>query len=336
VKRLQILAAFIWISALTGVLAWWIKGDLEMAWLVGVPLLIAGASLIGLSTAFLFRRIFPTLAATGAAVLLGAVLAYIAIQTPNGWSAAPPPAVVEAAARLSKNSTRLEAATSCVTGYPVEIDETKVQIRPGWVSKEGFSFRLRRRPATVEIVASYAAGPPDAAVFDLAEANGTWIPVARFDRKPSGLTFRPAAFLRRFPGIPQIEVGGQGQYSPGASLLVRVAHSETDWQLVLFKIGSNGRVLDEMERQGRNDALRELEHEISHRGLGPVSRISFQFHASSAFPVLFLNEPEFRFFAYLNDRYNGSLSFIARLQEGRITYEIERIFPRSPAAHPDP
>jgi len=327
-SRSRLVAAAIYILGLTAILAWWIKGDLEMTWLIGAPLLVAGACLIGLSTAALFRRLIPVLIATGASVLVGVIFVVIAIQTPNGWPVDPPRGMVRAATEFSRDRTVVESAVGRLTGLPVEVMETKIKRQPGWVSKEGFSFRLQRRPAAIAVVASFSAGPLDAVTFDMVGKNGDWIPVARPPRNTVGMSFRQAAFLRRFPGAPLIEVGGQGPHAPGTPLLIRVARSATDWELVLFRVASNDKPLDEVKRYTRADVSSEFAKEIGQRGLGKAGNFIMHFQPSGSYPVLFLNAPEFRFFSTLDHRAHGSVSLLARLKENQVNFEIERPFPR--------
>ncbi len=336
VSRYRAVAAAVYVVAFTTVLAWWIKGDLEMGWLIGAPLLVAGAGLIGLSTAFLLRRFIPILIATGASVVLGMVFACIALQTPNGWRVDPPREMARAAAEFSQDRPAVEAAVSRVTGLPVEVMETRIETQPGWVSKEGFSFRLLRRPAGAAVVASFAAGPTDSVTFRMVEQEGQWVPVAHIPGNAGGMTLRQAAFERRFPSVPLIEVGGQGPHAPGALLLVRAARSATDWELVLFRVASKGRPLDEVNRFSRADILREFEKYVAERGLGRVGQVFMHYQPSGSYPVLFLNAPVFRFFGTLDHPAYGSIGLLAHLQDGRVKFEIDRPFPRRQNRVPDP
>jgi hypothetical protein len=335
VKRNRIATSAVYVIAFTTALAWWIKGDLEMGWLVGAPLLVAGAGAAGLSTVFLFRRFVPVLAATAAAAVFGVVLAGIAIQTPNGWRVGPSRGMARAAAEFSQDRPAIEAAVSRLTGFPVEVMETRIETRQGWVSKEGFSFRLLQRPASAAVVASFAAGPMDSVTFDLVEQGSTWVPVSRPIFKAAGINFRQVAFQRQFPSVPLVEVGGQGPQTPGALLLVRAARSATDWELVLFRIGSNGKPLDEVGRFSQARIAEEFGNHAAERGLGRIGKVFMHYQPSGTHPVMFFNVPVFRFFGTLDHPSYGSVSLLASLRDGRVEFGIERPFPRRQGRAPD-
>ncbi len=325
-NRYRTVGVAVYIVACTTILAWWVKGELEMGWLIGAPLLVAGAALVGLSTALLLRRLVPVLIATGSSVGLGIVFVWIAIQTPNGWRVYPPRGMADAAAQFSNDHAAVQAAAGRATGIPVEVMETKVETQPGWVVKEGFSFHLRRRPAGAAVVASFAAGPTDSVLFQILEQDGKWVPVASTRGKAAGIAFRASAFERRFPSAGLIEVGGQGSHAPGALLLVRAARSATDWELVLFRVASNGKPLDEFGRLSRAEIAQDFEREVAARGLGGLGRVFMHYQPSGSNPVLFLNTPVFRFFGTLDHATFGSVALLARLQGGRVEFEVERPF----------
>ncbi len=327
-NRSRWVAAAVYVVVCTTLLAWWIKGDLEMGWLLGGPLLVAGAALFGVSTVVLFRRLIPVLIATGCSVVVGLICAVIAIQTPNGWPLYSPPGMVRAAEAFSNNRALVESAVTRVTGLPVELMETKVEYRKGWVSKEGFSFRLRRRPAAAEVIASFAAGPLDSVTFDIVEQRGEWLPVARPVPNATQTNLRQPAFVRRFSASNLIEVGGQGPHAPGALLLVLAARKATDWEFVLFRVAANGKPLEEVERHSQAEISTGFARETVARGLGPPAKIFIHYQPSGSYPVLFLNAPEFRFFGTLNHPAYRSVSLLARLENGQVKYEVERPFPR--------
>ncbi|HWR51870.1 MAG TPA: hypothetical protein VN428_12225 [Bryobacteraceae bacterium] len=332
-NRYGYLIAAIWIVALDAILAWWVKGDLEMAWLVGMPVIVGGGVVIGVVPAVAFRRWKPALISIGASVLLSALLLYAAIETPHHWKAAPPTDLVDAVNRFASDRAQVKSASEKVTGYPVEpAIPAQVELTGGVTTKEGFSFSLSRRPAAARVVVAFEAGPSQAMQFDEVRGSGSWQMRPR-KSDVERITIRPAAFERRFPDSRVIEVGGSGPYSAGQSLAVRAARSETDWSIVLLRLMDGGQTVREVRRYSQTDLLARFRGTLAASGLTPLETAVIYFRPVKQQDVMFLQSPEFSFIGVLGDARYWRAEIVARLSRdgGGIDFEVGRKLTRPPA-----
>jgi hypothetical protein len=320
------LIAAVWIVALDAALAWWVKGDLEMAWLIGMPVVLGGGVVIGAVPAVVFRRWKPGLISIGASALVSAVLLYTAMQTPHRWTSAPPADLTNAANRFASDRAQIKSAVEKVTGYPVEpAIPAQVELTGGQVTKEGFSFCLSRRPAAARVVVSFEAGPAAAMRFDAVRSAGAWQMRAR-KSDIERITIRPAAFERRFADARVIEVGGNGPYSAGQSLAVRTARSETDWSIVLLRLMDGDQTAREVRRYSQSDLLTRFRETLAASGLTSLESAVIYFRPVREQDVMYLQAPEFSFIGVLGDARYWRAEIVARLSEdgGGMEFEVGR------------
>jgi hypothetical protein len=334
-RNRRLLVAFALLFFANAVTAWWVKGDLEMAWLVGGPLIVAGGLLYGAIAAIVLRRG----AGAAAAAFLGscasaAGLAALAMYTPNGWSGAPPRAVTRAAERIAADPAALRAAAEKITHYPVQPATATVRYTPSLTRKIEFSFRLERRPAEAHIVFGFEAGPQDAFEFRAVRAASGW-GLEPVNARPLPLTARREAFARLFPGIPLVEVGGSGPYAPGELIPVRLARSVTDWEVAVVRIAADGAALREIRRYSSAEIAAGLERAAARAGLGSIEHIYTYFRPISAQEILFAAAPAFDFNAQLGGPRYALANMKARLSRGELSFDIERAIERAfPDAQP--
>lgn len=303
-NRYGYLIAAIWIVGLNATLAWWVKGDLEMGWLIGMPVILAGGVVIGLVPGFVFRRVRPALLYLGASILASAVFLYAAIGTPHRWKSAPPAGLTDAANRFASDRAAIEAAAGRVTGYPVEPGiPAKVEIASGLATKQGFSFAITRSPAAARVVVTFDAGPAQAMQFDAVRSGGGW-EMRPLKSDVERITIRPAALERRFPDARTIEAGGSGPYLRGQTLAVRAARSETDWEIALLRVMDEGQALREVRRYPQRELLERFRETVAAAGLAPLESAVIYFRPVKRQDVLYTQGPEFRFIGVLgNPRY---------------------------------
>src|SRR5690606_1393709 len=94
----------------TGVLAWWAKGDLEMAWLLFMLILPVAGAAIGLVAAFVARApVLPFATALGPAA--GALALMAAMGTPHVWD--------------SHDRARVERQATSLVADPAHVDAVR-------------------------------------------------------------------------------------------------------------------------------------------------------------------------------------------------------------------
>lgn len=323
------LAAAIWVIAATAALAWWVKGDLELVWLIGVAVILGGSLLVGLLSWVLLRNPEETAVATVAAIVLGIALLYIAMETPHGWKIPPSAEQIAAATAIANDTARIEAMARQTTGLPVEIAGALVEARDGWKAKKGFSFRFTRREPTIVLSVTFQAGPSRVLRFDVVQRDGTWEPVVRPDdlaRMPEEFLVRAPAFERRLSESPWIEVGGGNPFQVGQLLLVLQARSEADWSFVLYRVGIDGEALRELRRYSGAEIREGLQRRATEAGLGRLRDPVTNFQPTESRTVRFGLEPKFYFNATLDHPRYAWVRMFAHLSDGEVEYQIERAF----------
>jgi hypothetical protein len=333
VVRNRLLAASALLFFANAVTAWWVKGDLEMAWLVGGPLIVAGGIVFGAIAAIFLRRTAGAAAAFLVSCASAAGLAALAMYTPTGWSCAPPRAMTRAAERLAGDPAALRAAAEKITHYPVQPATATVRYTPSLTRKVEFSFRLERRPAEARIVFSFEAGPQDAFEFRVVRGGSGWGLEPVYAR-PLPLTARREAFARLFPGVPFVEVGGSGPYAPGELIPVRLARSATDWEIALVRIAAGDSALREIRRYSRAEIAAGLERAAARAGLGHIGHIYTYSRPISAQDILFAAAPAFDFNLQLRSPRYALANMKTRLSGGELSFEVDRAIERAPGFGP--
>lgn len=332
-NRYGYLIAAVWILALDAILAWWVKGDLELAWLIGMPVILAGGIVIGAVPAVVFRRWKPALISIGASALVSTLLLVAAIETPHHWESAPPAGLTGATKRFASDRAAIKAAAEKTTGYPVEPSvPAKVELTGGLVTKQGFSFSLSRRPASARVVVSFEAGPVEAMQFDAVSSGGAWQMRPR-KSDVERITIRSAAFERRFPDSRLVEVGGNPPYSRGQALAVRTARSETDWSIVLLRAMDGDQTVREVRRYSRDELLARFREMLAASALGPLQSAVIYFRPVTQHDVMFAQSPEFSFMGVLGNPRYWRAEVVARLSAdgNRMEFAIGRKLTRPPA-----
>jgi hypothetical protein len=314
--------AGIWILALDGTLVWWVKGDLEMAWLIGIPVILAGGAVIGLAPAVVVRESKRVLISVCASTLLSVLLLYAAMKTPHQWVSAPPGGLVAAANRFAADRAAIKSAVEKVTGYPVEPDiPAKAELTNSLVKKQGFSFSLSRTPASALVLVGFEAGPAETIRFDLFGSSG--VPQMRPLKSDVGsIAIRAVSFERAFPDAGAIEVGGDGPYSRGQSLAVRAARSETDWSIVILRVMDGNRVLREVRTYSRDELLSRFRGTLAAAELGPLQSAVIYFRPVKKPEVIFAGSSAFRFMGLLGDPLYWRAEVVARLSGDGSTMEF--------------
>lgn len=333
-SRGKLAAAAVWVFLSNLALAWWVKGDLEFGWIVGLPVILAGGPVFGALSAVVLRSWRASLAMTGASALWAVALGFAALHTPNSWKRAP--AGLEWARRIASDREAIRKAAEAVTGYAVEPQVPgQVQVTDSYITKQGFSFRLVNRPGEAKVWVSFDIGPMGGAEFDVAPRGGYWTLRPRF--VPSNaLTVRAPALERRFPHARVIEAGGNGPYLRGDLLPVRILRGESDWDIVLLRIADGGEPLREVARYSREDLMRSFSKVVEAAGIGPLEAAVTYCRPVRPQDVFFFMRPEFSFIGILGNERYWRAEIVARLSGGGLRFELAnrlvRPAPGSPGA----
>jgi hypothetical protein len=319
-----------WVLIAPALLAWWAKGDLEMAWLIAIPLVLGGSAAVGLAAGLILRHGAATGMAVGAATALGALYLYIAMETPHVWTVEPSRGLVAATGMLARDTAALEAAAREATGLPVEILGATPEFLPGAIRKPGFALRLTRREPAASLFVSFAVGPSTPLRFDVVGWPGvTSLQVREPERAAAeaGLRLRAEAFGRRLRGYDQIEIGGSGPFRPGDPVLVRAARSETDWDLIAYRVAIEGEPLRETRRYSRDEIVAAIAARLQAMGFGRPREISIYFRPVEP-PTVTFTLPEFLFFCSLDHPRYDRANVVATLRDGELAIDSVRVLTR--------
>ena len=281
--------------ALALLFAWYVKGDLELGWLVAMPAIV-GVSVASAFVASLFLPAgFPRVAAALAVFPFGALIAWLAASTPNAWPVAPDPVLMGRARELAADRPRLETIAREALAMPVEVGAGVADSVAGLRMKVSESFRIEQRPAEVWVVVSFDVGPRQMLRLRL-DSVGPPVPELPI-RDPMSLTIRPNAILRRYADVPLVEVGGPGPFAPAALIPLRLMRGEEDWDVVLVRVVSGDEPLAETGRWTHADLVSRFT--VTLRGRGEVPTRIGTYYRPAANRVLFFQEPRFEFQARL-------------------------------------
>lgn len=300
--------------------AWYMKGDLEMAWLAIGPLIVGGTVLLALMLAWLLLPAgFPRAGAALAAFPFGVLLAWAAMFTPNHWRVSPEPARIAAAQAIAADADRVQASARAALGMPIELAAATVDTTPGAKTKRSGRLGLETRPAAVRVNASFAVGPYGVATFDVARADSGWaLTPAGLPPEHDRIHVRPVAFTRRYPDVALVEVGGPDPFASGALVPVRLLQAEDDWSIeILAVIGEDEPLTVEgrLERAAIEARIRSV---VAARG-HDVDRIVTYFRPAGT-RVLYMAAPAFDFQALL--RGGGFAQVQAQLEGDSIAFTV--------------
>ena len=183
----------------TGAFAWWVKGDLEMVWLVWMLVVPLAGTVIGFVAALALRT--PVLPAAVSAVLVGPVAGVLAlwgaIATPHAWDSPDRARVEHQATSLAADVARIETLARELLGAGVDVLALRV---------DGDS--LVAEPAALD---SARAAPW--------RINGD-------------------ALRRRFDAHAlRLGKSGASAWMPGTLLPLRLDRADDDWSLLVVRVG---------------------------------------------------------------------------------------------------
>jgi hypothetical protein len=275
--------------------AWYVKGDLEMGWIVMMPAIVAVTVVSALIGSLLLPAGFPRVAAALAAFPFGALIAWLAASTSNVWQVPPDPALLRQAGELAADRARLESIARAALAMPVEVGTGAVDSVDGLRIKTPDSFRIERRQPEVWVVISFDVGPRQMLRLRL-DSLGTPVPELP-TREPTVLTVRPNAIERRYADFPLVEVGGNGTFSPAALVPFRLMRAEDNWDVALVRLVSGDDPLAEIGHWTHAELVSRFTATLLRRGEVPTHIRTY--YRPAANRVLFFQEPRFEFQAAL-------------------------------------
>jgi hypothetical protein len=307
---------------LAALLAWYLKGDLEMGWIAVGPIIVGVTAAIALGLAWiLLPPGFPRAAAALAAFPFGVLFAWLAMSTPNAWYLETDPAHLEAANAIAADPARVQAAARRALDMPVEIEDATVNTTPGMLFKLPDRFGFDRRPAAVQVTAGFAIGPYGVIRLDVLPADTGWTLSAGSLPEAGRISVRPSAIQRRYPDVPLVEVGGPDPFVAGALAPLRLMRAEDDWAIAIVRIMADGEPLAERRRLDQGEIEERIRAAVRREGLS-VERIVTYFRPAGL-RVMFMAAPAFDFNALLRE--GGSAQVQARLEGDTIGFTVVSI-----------
>lgn len=242
-------------AVLVTVLAWWIKADWEMVWLVWMLVVPTVGGALGLLAALLFRvgPIVPF--ATGSTV--GALALWAMIATPHRWEAAGKGRAEREARAIAESVTTVENAAREALGADVEVAGARPVVRGGGVEKLRFRFLPVLEPVEVVVEATFALGPAHPLAFRVRGGGMAPIPASLDSARAAPWTVAPAALAKRFDAHA-LSLAGSRDLPQGALVPLRLERAEDDWTLLVLRVGAPRgiEVLHELSRDASLIALR--------------------------------------------------------------------------------
>lgn len=277
---------------LAALFAWYVKGDLEMAWLwVGPTIVGVTLLLVGMGSVVTLPPGFPRFAAALAGLPFGILLAWAAASTTNTVPVPPAPERMAEARRMAADTERLERVARQTLGAPIAVGGALVDSTDGYTRKVSGRFGLERRDPRVRIIVSFAVGPREPLRLEVTASDALEV----IETVPSaGRTIlRPDAVLRRYPDTPLVEVGGSGPFAPGQAVPMRLMRGEDDWSIEVVRVLAEGQPLAPVRTLDRAEIVDAVTATLRAGGDRP-SRIASYFQPAGA-RVLFMNGPSFDF-----------------------------------------
>ncbi|HWV56639.1 MAG TPA: hypothetical protein VNZ57_04135 [Longimicrobiales bacterium] len=310
----RITAAVTWIVAANAIVVWWLTGDLELAWLLALIIVLVASVVIGMIGAVLLAArppaaLVPVLGSLVLSPTLGVLLFVAAIRVAPHLTRSldPPPALRAAADSLAADRDALQAEARRITGVAVEIDHPNVVYTHGRVFKKGFRLGLTRIEPTATVSFTFTAGPGRRMIFDVIRDDDGWRlrprDAERFAAHP-GITFTRAYLEQRFPGLEATFDAGWPTYYRGDTVLAilqragtrddssvakgpaprqhrgaataRATAADTDsMEFVVFRIGEGEELLEEVRRYSSDEITRRFSRAAATAGLGRLRSLRF-------------------------------------------------------------
>ncbi len=300
--------------------AWYMKGDLEMGWLVVWPLIVGVTVLVAGVGSFLLPPGFPRAAVVLTAAPFGVLLAWLAATTLNSWRIPPAADHLAVARRIASDTVRLTDVARGALGAPVEIAEASVDSSDGAWRKVGGRLTLERREPRVRLTVTFAVGPRAPLRFEV--TPGGELHVIQPLPDPAESVIRAEAITRRYPDVPHVEVGGQGPYAPGAPVPLRLMRAEDDWSIEIVRVLADGQPLEPRRTYSRAEIVAGLEAVLRSAGL-QADRLVAYFRPAGA-RVTFFQAPAFEFIAPLLPR--GTAGLRAVLDGDSLVFELGDVY----------
>jgi hypothetical protein len=299
--------------AAAAVLAWWIKGDWEMGWLLWMIIVPVAGGALGLLAGALLRGRSGIVTAAGSAA--GVVALWAAIVTPHQWAGTDLARAERRAAALADSTHHVEARVRELLGAGVDVSSIQPEVTGGRTRKRPLRFLPERESAVARLRVTFALGPARPLVLRL-EGDSLTAPGAALDSaRGAPWVIREAALARRFPA-PALTVGGHGPWPPGDVVGVRLERGESDWTLLLVRVGGGAGL----------ETVREVSGEESRAGLARAAALTgravreVRIHISRGAGVTYLPSGRFDFIGLPEDR-RANLRLIARVEGDQVRYE---------------
>lgn len=299
--------------AATAVLAWWLKGDWEMGWLLWMIVVPVAGSALGLLAAVLLRGRVEIVTAAGTTA--GVVALWAAIATPHQWAGGDQARAERRAAALADSTHRVEARVRELLGAGVDVSGVQPTVTGGRVRKRPLRFLLESEPAMVQLGVTFALGPARPLVLRLEGDSLTASPAALDSARMEPWVIREAALTRRFPA-PALSVGGHGPWAQGDVVGVRLEHGESDWSLLLVRVGGAAGL----------ETVREVSGAESRAALARAAALAgravrdVRIYVSRGAGVTYLPSGRFDFIGLPEER-RANLRLVARVEGDEVRYE---------------
>ncbi len=300
--------------AATAALAWWLKGDWEMGWLLWMLVVPVAGSVLGLLAAVILRGRIEIVTAAGSTA--GVVALWAAIATPHQWGGADYRGAERRAKAMADSTLLIEARVRELLGVGVDVSGVQPAVAGGRVRKQPLRFLPEREPAVAWFNVMFALGPAQPLVLRLESDSLTAAPAALDSARMAPWVIREAALTKRFPA-PALSVAGHGPWAPGDIVGVRLEHGETDWSLLLARVGGAGGL----------ETIREVSGAESRAGLARAAALAgrpvheVRIFVSRGAGVTYLPSSRFDFLGLPEDR-RANLRLVARVEGDDIRYEV--------------
>jgi hypothetical protein len=322
----RIIVAAILTAVATGALAWWLKGDLELAWLLVILVLLGASCVIGFVAALVVRApiAYAAVFAVAAAPMIGAVALMVAMETPNAWNSPGRTGMERQATSVAADLPRIEARVRELLGAGVDVLGTHVIVHGGRVRKEPLRFALEREPAVAEIHVDFALGPDRGLALRVDGDSLVADPAALDSARKAPWRINAEALERRFDA-PAMRLGRVGvpPWEQGTLLPLRLEYGEDDWSLLVLRVGGPQGL--EVVRTISRDESRDALARAAARTGREVSDVRIYFTPSYR-GVTFEIGADFDFVGIPVDR-RGSVPLVARFRDGDFVYETRTIRP---------
>ncbi|HEX7087132.1 MAG TPA: hypothetical protein VF198_12255 [Vicinamibacterales bacterium] len=302
--------------AATAALAWWIKGDWELGWLPWMIVVPGAGCVLGLLAGLSLRGHIAISTAVGP--IAGAVALWTAIATPHYWDGTDRARAEREAAALADSTGLVEGRVRELLGAGVEVSGLRPTVTGGRARKLPFRLLPEREPAVAQVSVTFALGPARPLVLRLDGDALTAPPDALDAARQTPWAIREAVLTRRFPARA-LTVGGHGPWPPGDVVGVRVERGETDWSLLLVRVGGAAGL----------ETVREVSGAESRAGLARAAALAgrpvrdVRIHVSRG--VTYLPSGRFDFLGLPEDR-RANLRLVAHVEDGGIRYETSDWF----------